>query len=120
MARGNTKFRLFDLLMWVILAGLVFSFLRCLSQIPQQHDSLNPSVIVTGLGFGIWYVVWSRARTKRSGPFCAECGKPFYPHGQLANSTLCWRCRAETLPRARIPGTISSRWSYSLLQWRFL
>jgi hypothetical protein len=100
MARSSPH-RLFDLVMWIILAGLIFGFARCLWQIPQQHESLPPSVIVVGIGFGIWTVVWRKARTKRTGPVCAECGQRFDPSGQLTISTLCARCRASSLPRAQ-------------------
>jgi hypothetical protein len=101
MARSSSPHRLFDLVMLVILAGLAFGFARCLWQIPQQHDSLPPSVIMIGIGFGIWFAVWRGARTKRTGPVCAECGRRFDPHGQLVNSNLCARCRQASLPRAQ-------------------
>jgi hypothetical protein len=102
MAPSTSKFRLFDLVIWGILIGVGFGYVRdLLVENPQQNDILSPWVVDSLLAFGLLFAVWFHVRSKRSGPACAECGKRFSPHGQLANSTLCARCRADTLPRAQ-------------------
>ena len=101
MPRRRPQFRVFDLVMWVVLAALAFAFGRELSRIPQQHESVNGSVILICCGFGVWVVVWLVSRTRRTGPVCEQCGRRFLAHGTLANSTLCARCRPASLPPAQ-------------------
>ncbi len=100
MPRTRTQFRLFDLLMLVILSALILGFARAIWQIPQRDDSFGGSAIFVCIGFGIWFVVWSTVRARRTGPICQECGRRFNPQGQPANSPLCARCRHRSLPRA--------------------
>jgi len=102
MARSRPQFRLFDLVMWVILAGIVFAFVRQLMQIPYRRDgdSDGPVIFVCVL-FGIWFAVWRLVRAKWTGPVCQECGRRFLAEGILANSTLCARCRPASLPPAQ-------------------
>jgi hypothetical protein len=101
MPRTRPQFRLFDLLMWVVLCALILGFARAIWQIPQQTDSFGGSAIFVCIAFGIWFVLWSTVRARRTGPICQECGRRFWADGQLANSTLCARCRPASLPRVQ-------------------
>ncbi len=101
MPLRRPQFRVFDLVMWVVLAALAFAFGRELSRIPEQHESVNGSVILICIGFGVWVVVWLVNRTRRTGPVCEQCGRRFLAHGTLANSTLCARCRPASVPPAQ-------------------
>jgi hypothetical protein len=99
MARSRPQFRLFDLVMWVILAGIILAFVRQLMQIPNRRDGDSDApVIFVAVLFGIWVAVWRQVRAKRTGPVCQECGRRFLAEGILANSTLCARCRPASLP----------------------
>src|SRR5271165_3304674 len=97
----HPQFRLFDLVMWVLLACLLFSFGRLFMRIPELNDSLPWPVILHAIGVGLWVAVWSTVRAKRTGPVCQECGRRFVAHGTLANSTLCASCRPASLPPAQ-------------------
>ena len=102
MPRSRPKFRLFDLVMWVTLAGIVLAFLREISRIPfRRDDESHGPVIFICLLFGIWFTVWRYVRGKRTGPVCQQCGRRFLADGVLANSLLCARCRQASLPQAQ-------------------
>jgi hypothetical protein len=92
MPRGRPQFRLFDLVTWVILAGLILGFARMSWWFPGGGGRSYGSVMFLGIGFGIWSVVWSTVRAKRTGPVCENCGQRFIASGPLANSALCARC----------------------------
>ena len=103
MPRSRAQFRLFDLVMWVVLAALAIAFAREVPQVLERDDvsllSIFKSIFIFGPTFGIWYVIWSSIRAKRTGPVCENCGRRFNPLGQPANSRLCPRCRHRSLPR---------------------
>jgi hypothetical protein len=102
MPRSRTQFRLFDLVMWVILAALFFGFFRQIGWMQGRNEGSHGSVVLLGIGFGLWFAVRSTVRAKRSGTVCHECGRRFLAQRQLADSTICPRCRPATLPRVQV------------------
>ena len=101
MARSRVQFRLFDLVMWVVLGALVFASVQEIRLISGRKGASHGSGMYIGIGFGIWYAVRRILRSKRTGPVCQECGRRFLPRGQKANPTICARCRTASLPRAQ-------------------
>ena len=77
-------------------------------------------VILLGLAFGIWYMIWATVRAKRSGPVCEQCGRRYNPRGQPANSTLCAQCRYRSLPRAKARRQQVVRWLIIITGLTFL
>jgi hypothetical protein len=105
MPRTRAQFRLFDLVMVVVLAAFLIAFARQLPQTLLREDVSLLTVFTTILSisvtFGIWYTIWTSARARRTGPVCENCGRRFNPLGQPAKSKLCPRCRYQSLPRAQ-------------------
>ena len=115
MPKSRPQFRLFDLVMWVILAALFFGFARLYWRIPGRVDRSYWSVAYLGIGFGTWFAVWSTIRERRTGPMCQQCGRPFIAQGHLAKSNLCARCRAASLPQQQSRREQTIAWIWILL-----
>ena len=115
VARSRTQFRLFDLVMWVVLAALIFASVQEIRLISGRNGGSTGTGMYIAIGFGLWYAVRRIRRLKRTGPVCQECGRRFVPHGQTASSTVCARCRMASLPRARSRREQVRAWVWLLL-----
>ena len=105
MSRKLPQFRLFDLMMLVLLAALMCAFVREMSLVPMRNGGEHWPIICVMLSFGIWAGVWSAVRTRRTGPVCQECGRRFRPDGTYSTSTVCARCCQKSLPPAQAEAT---------------
>jgi len=110
MARKRPQFRLFDLVMWVLLAVIVCAFAHELYLIPVRNDGEHGPTFLISISFGIWCAVWSAVRTRRTGPVCQECGRRFRPDGTFSTATVCARCRQKSLPPAQARKEQAGAW----------
>ena len=119
MPRTRVQFRLFDLVMWVSRSA-VLGFARELTRMPRPESLLPLPIILLGLAFGVWYMIWTTVRAKRAGPVCEQCGRRFNPRGQPANTTLCPQCRYRSLPRGQARRQQLVGWLIILIGLTFL
>ena len=115
VARSRAQFRLFDLVMWVVLAALIFASVREIRLILGRNGGSTGTGMYIGIGFGLWYVVWRILRTKRTGPVCQKCGRRFFLRGHQTNPTICTRCRMASLPPAQSRREQVRAWLWLLL-----
>jgi hypothetical protein len=119
MPRRRAQYFLFDLVMWVTFFGLFFGFVRWAGRMDSREGGSFPGLGFYVTGFGVWIVVWSVTRAKRTGPVCTECGQRFIAASRDSKPTVCPRCRMVALTPERRRREQAKGW-FALLVWTAL